>query len=590
MTFMKQMNGMVAELNSTRCNFIRCIKPNYQMRVGLFDVQYIVLQLRHTGMLQCCELLKHGSPTRIGYAEIRDRYEPHLPAELKRIPLREADFAGAILYGFNVPRELYQLGSTRLFFRAGGVAALDELRHCDMKARGPQLLQRVKRWIVLRRWRRAVSFVAMGNALCWLLRRVRALLLWRSALRVALTYCRVIRPLHRRVIRVKRAIVIQSYVRMLPLRKKFQVECAHIFAARHAAKQAALEEAASVKIQALLRGKAQRAEYLSTIAAIAKLKVELPAATFIQSYFRGVTARKEYERRLAVRSEARTQRRRASPRSKSRPPRPPGALTLATACLLPQVLMETLIPKAEQLQRWWRVVLGEKILRKLRSVVDRYTESHTLLIREFVAMRKFYDTVELAKEQELTADQKFLLEDGYRKRGSPVKQGAPQRPRAESRAGKKFEMWVSLIVGLREDDPARKPWDGLPSVWSARSGVLKKPSAGIYFSSFFSDGNNADERKDEKGHYIVPRRQKHFDAILEFIRDGSLTLPTAYTPTTYDNRPASTEEQELLEFLREAHFYGIKELVDAVMPKVITCRYGQNEQLLKLLRERGVLG
>ena len=107
-----------------------------------------------------------------------------------------------------------------------------------------------------------------------------------------------------------------------------------------------------------------------TLAAIAKLKVELPAATFIQSYFRGVTARKEYERRLAVRSEARTQRGRASPRSKSRPPRPPGALTLATACLLPQVLMETLIPKAEQLQRWWRVVLGEKILRKLPELLN----------------------------------------------------------------------------------------------------------------------------------------------------------------------------------------------------------------------------
>ena len=79
MTFMKQMNGMVAELNSTRCNFIRCIKPNYQMEVGVFDVQYSVLQLRHTGMLQCCELLKHGYPTRIGYAEIRERYAPPLP-------------------------------------------------------------------------------------------------------------------------------------------------------------------------------------------------------------------------------------------------------------------------------------------------------------------------------------------------------------------------------------------------------------------------------------------------------------------------------------------------------------------------------
>ena len=99
-----------------------------------------------------------------------------------------------------------------------------------------------------------------------------------------------------------------------------------------------------------------------------------------------------------------------------------------------------------------------------------------------------------------------------------------------------------------------------------------------------------DECKDEKGRYIVLRLHKHFEAILEFIRDGSLTLPTAYTPTTYDNRPASTEEQELLEFLREAHFYGIKELVDAVIPKGITCRYGQNEQLLKLRREWGRLG
>ena len=62
--------SQVAELNSTRCNFVRCIKPNAQMSVGVFDPIYTVEQLRHTGMLQCCELLKHGYPTRIAYAEV----------------------------------------------------------------------------------------------------------------------------------------------------------------------------------------------------------------------------------------------------------------------------------------------------------------------------------------------------------------------------------------------------------------------------------------------------------------------------------------------------------------------------------------
>jgi len=262
-----------------------------------------------------------------------------------------------------------------------------------------------------------------------------------------------------------------------------------------------------------------------------------------------VTARKEYERRLAV-------------------------------------LMETLIPKACQLQQWWRVILTEKVLRKVRSVVDRYTEGHTKLVRELVAMRRFYATAAIPDGEPLTADQKFLLDEGYRNRGSPVKT-AKDAP-LPTRSGKKFEMWVSLIVGLPEEDADHKPWDGTPQVFSARSAVLKKPSAGIYFSSFFGDGNNADERKDAKGHYIVPRRHKHFDAILDYIRDGAITLPKAYTPTTYDNRPASTEEQELLEYLREVHYYGIAELVDLVIPKLLQCRYGTNQRLMQLLRERGV--
>ena len=48
-------------------------------------------------------------------------------------------------------------------------------------------------------------------------------------------------------------------------------------------------------------------------------------------------------------------------------------------------------------------------------------------------------------------------------------------------------------------------------------------------------------------------------------------------------------QEELLEFLREAHFYGLQQLVEAAMPKLLTARYGANPPLLALLGQRGLI-
>jgi hypothetical protein len=45
-------------------------------------------------------------------------------------------------------------------------------------------------------------------------------------------------------------VLLQSYARMMPHRAKFVAQCAHLFASRRAARLAALEATASVKIQA----------------------------------------------------------------------------------------------------------------------------------------------------------------------------------------------------------------------------------------------------------------------------------------------------------------------------------------------------
>ena len=65
LTFLRQMTTMVAELNSTRCNFVRCIKPNYEMSPGLFDMRYSVTKLRHTGMLIKCIIKADSACDRI---------------------------------------------------------------------------------------------------------------------------------------------------------------------------------------------------------------------------------------------------------------------------------------------------------------------------------------------------------------------------------------------------------------------------------------------------------------------------------------------------------------------------------------------
>ena len=79
---------------------------------------------------------------------------------------------------------------------------------------------------------------------------------------------------------------------------------------------------------------------------------------------------------------------------------------------------------------------------------------------------------------------------------------------------------------------------GGTQVFSVRASALKR--TGSHLRDFFSDAANVDTNCDAEGHYLVRRSWKHFARILEFLRDGSCELPEAYTPTTYDNRPASS--------------------------------------------------
>ncbi|KAG7396585.1 hypothetical protein PHYBOEH_002047 [Phytophthora boehmeriae] len=162
--FSTQMKGLTTELEGTSCNFVRCIKPNTQMKVGVFDRPFVVEQLRCSGTVQACEVLRVGLPTRILYVEVVDVYRSMLPYEVfERFDSNDKLFTQAILWAYDFPTGAYRLGDTRLFFRTGKIDLLDKLLTPDPASTenlGKQMLLylRKKHWISM-----ATSVIAFNT-------------------------------------------------------------------------------------------------------------------------------------------------------------------------------------------------------------------------------------------------------------------------------------------------------------------------------------------------------------------------------------------------------------------------------------------
>ena len=125
--FKASMQSLLGDLESTRCSYARCLKPNPQMKPGIFDLAYVTRQLRCLGLLQTCEVLKVGLPTRLPYAELRRELDIRLPPKIvaKFYHRSDREFIEILLSASDMDHDSYHLGFTRLFFKAGKIQELD---------------------------------------------------------------------------------------------------------------------------------------------------------------------------------------------------------------------------------------------------------------------------------------------------------------------------------------------------------------------------------------------------------------------------------------------------------------------------------
>jgi myosin-5 len=129
--FKSSLIELMHTINNTDVHYIRCIKPNESKEAWVFEGPMVLSQLRACGVLETVRISTAGYPTRWTYEEFALRYYMLVHSSLWTSEIRE--MANKILTkalgatkGSGLDK--YQLGLTKIFFRAGMLAFLENLR------------------------------------------------------------------------------------------------------------------------------------------------------------------------------------------------------------------------------------------------------------------------------------------------------------------------------------------------------------------------------------------------------------------------------------------------------------------------------
>ncbi|KAM9392532.1 myosin-9-like isoform 2-T2 [Pholidichthys leucotaenia] len=129
--YKEQLSKLMATLRNTNPNFVRCIIPNHEKKAGKLDPHLVLDQLRCNGVLEGIRICRQGFPNRIVFQEFRQRYEILTPNAIPKGFMDGKQACVLMIKSLELDPNLYRLGQSKVFFRAGVLAHLEEER--DMK-------------------------------------------------------------------------------------------------------------------------------------------------------------------------------------------------------------------------------------------------------------------------------------------------------------------------------------------------------------------------------------------------------------------------------------------------------------------------
>merc|ERR1712131_2528 len=122
-----QLDDLMKTLYATDPSFIRCVVPNTHKIPGGVEPGLVMHQYQCNGVLAGIAICRKGFPNKMLYPEFKSRYNI-LAAKAVAKAKNDKSAAGAVLNFIKLEPEKYRLGHTKVFFRAGILGYMEEVR------------------------------------------------------------------------------------------------------------------------------------------------------------------------------------------------------------------------------------------------------------------------------------------------------------------------------------------------------------------------------------------------------------------------------------------------------------------------------
>ncbi|XP_035263047.1 myosin-11a isoform X3 [Anguilla anguilla] len=129
--YKESLAKLMTTLHNTQPNFVRCIIPNHEKRAGKLDANLVLEQLRCNGVLEGIRICRQGFPNRIVFQEFRQRYEILAASAIPKAFMDGKQACCLMIKHLDLDPNLYRMGQSKIFFRTGVLAHLEEER--DLK-------------------------------------------------------------------------------------------------------------------------------------------------------------------------------------------------------------------------------------------------------------------------------------------------------------------------------------------------------------------------------------------------------------------------------------------------------------------------